>query len=79
MRAWSNHKPHRGSTRAKKNEKTSGKKRARKCECEGGRKVLLKWLVTAETAPAPLPSSKANWLPSLTPHTSLLLLVKLNT
>lgn len=49
-------------------------KRVRKGECEGGRKVLLKRLVTAETAPTPLPSSKANWLSSLTPHAQALAL-----
>lgn len=54
---------------AEKNEQIMrGKKRVRKRECEGGRKVLLKQLVNAETAATPLPSSKANWLSSLTPH-----------
>lgn len=63
---------HRGTAGTEQRRRMSrsceDKKNARKGEHEGGRKVLLKQLVIGETAPTPLPSSKANWLSGLTPH-----------
>lgn len=62
-----------GPEHRRRMSRTEGKQ-ARKGESEGGTKVLLKRLVTTETAPTPLLASRANWLSSLASHAQALAL-----